>query len=237
MRIGVSLAAAAVLAFAAAPAAAATLMQEVSFDVTHILSVTAQSSYAEARTQDSPLAFAAFDPRRGVLTAVEWQLSSDQDLQTGVMVEGTGSHTLSDGHAYSTLTLHGNVAAGGIVNLLTAPGPINCATGVAPGTCAATASVRGPFDLFYVEAGPALADYLGVGPLDVELLSQITLNGGGKAGIGLRASGQLDWVGTLGLTYVYAPTGSVPEPGAWALMILGFAGVGAVIRRRRLAAA
>jgi hypothetical protein len=31
--------------------------------------------------------------------------------------------------------------------------------------------------------------------------------------------------------------GAVPEPGAWALMIMGFGGVGAVIRRRRLALA
>lgn len=29
------------------------------------------------------------------------------------------------------------------------------------------------------------------------------------------------------------PTGAVPEPGAWALMILGFGGVGATLRRRR----
>lgn len=33
-------------------------------------------------------------------------------------------------------------------------------------------------------------------------------------------------------------TGGVPEPGAWALMLLGFGGAGAMIRsRRRLAAA
>jgi hypothetical protein len=32
-------------------------------------------------------------------------------------------------------------------------------------------------------------------------------------------------------------TGAVPEPAAWALMILGFGGVGAVLRRRRAAAA
>jgi hypothetical protein len=33
------------------------------------------------------------------------------------------------------------------------------------------------------------------------------------------------------------PTGAVPEPAAWALMIAGFGGVGAMLRRRRLAAA
>ena len=36
------------------------------------------------------------------------------------------------------------------------------------------------------------------------------------------------------VTTFMGPVG-VPEPGTWALMILGFGGVGAVIRRRRLA--
>jgi hypothetical protein len=34
---------------------------------------------------------------------------------------------------------------------------------------------------------------------------------------------------------VINPTGGVPEPGVWALMILGFGGAGAMLRRRRLA--
>jgi hypothetical protein len=33
------------------------------------------------------------------------------------------------------------------------------------------------------------------------------------------------------------PTGGVPEPGAWALMIVGFGGIGSVLRRRRHTAA
>lgn len=33
------------------------------------------------------------------------------------------------------------------------------------------------------------------------------------------------------------PVGGVPEPGAWALMILGFGGAGAMLRRRRIALA
>jgi hypothetical protein len=33
------------------------------------------------------------------------------------------------------------------------------------------------------------------------------------------------------------PTGGIPEPGSWALMILGFGGAGAMIRSRRLRAA
>ena len=43
---------------------------------------------------------------------------------------------------------------------------------------------------------------------------------------------------TDGGDLVYAPqTGGVPEPATWAMLITGFAGVGAVLRRRRFAAA
>lgn len=38
-----------------------------------------------------------------------------------------------------------------------------------------------------------------------------------------------------GLTYtLFSPSGAVPEPATWALMILGFGGAGAMLRRRRL---
>jgi len=37
---------------------------------------------------------------------------------------------------------------------------------------------------------------------------------------------------TLTLTQ-YTPTGGVPEPGTWAMMLLGFGGIGLAIRRRR----
>ena len=35
------------------------------------------------------------------------------------------------------------------------------------------------------------------------------------------------------ITFMPGSTGAVPEPGAWALMILGFGGAGAVLRRAR----
>lgn len=51
-----------------------------------------------------------------------------------------------------------------------------------------------------------------------------------------------DWHGDLRATlitsvYTATPVGGVPEPGAWVLMILGFAGAGAALRRRRAATA
>lgn len=47
------------------------------------------------------------------------------------------------------------------------------------------------------------------------------------------AFGQGTWTRGGGV----APNGAVPEPAAWALMIAGFGGVGAVLRRRRSMAA
>lgn len=47
--------------------------------------------------------------------------------------------------------------------------------------------------------------------------------------------------GATGLTYnvaardAFAPTGAVPEPATWALMILGFGAAGAALRGRRRA--
>lgn len=43
-----------------------------------------------------------------------------------------------------------------------------------------------------------------------------------------------DWMTAAGPNPFLNPPGGVPEPGAWALMILGFGGVGAALRRRRL---
>ena len=44
-----------------------------------------------------------------------------------------------------------------------------------------------------------------------------------------------DWNAGEGRGYVveFSPTNAVPEPGAWALMIVGFGAAGAMVRRRR----
>jgi hypothetical protein len=62
-------------------------------------------------------------------------------------------------------------------------------------------------------------------------LYNVTIYGAGDA---VLFSGQLDarLTGNDSLTFD-APTGGVPEPSAWALMILGFGGAGAALRGRR----
>jgi len=37
-----------------------------------------------------------------------------------------------------------------------------------------------------------------------------------------------------GITFALVPTVGVPEPASWAMMLLGFAGIGAAMRRRKL---
>jgi hypothetical protein len=65
-------------------------------------------------------------------------------------------------------------------------------------------------------------------------LYNVTVYGAGNA---VLFSGQLDarTTGNASLSFD-APTGGVPEPSSWALMILGFGGAGAFLRRRRLLA-
>ena len=69
---------------------------------------------------------------------------------------------------------------------------------------------------------------LGVG------LHTITLNGSVAPGEpGLTGS----YAGTLNINFDGGGGNEIPEPGTWALMIVGFGGAGAMLRRRRLVVA
>ncbi|MEW5685897.1 MAG: PEPxxWA-CTERM sorting domain-containing protein [Pseudomonadota bacterium] len=62
----------------------------------------------------------------------------------------------------------------------------------------------------------------------------------GRYGSVLVAEGALDARGpshSARAALPHAPVAAVPEPGAWALMIMGFGAAGAVVRRRRAARA
>jgi hypothetical protein len=56
---------------------------------------------------------------------------------------------------------------------------------------------------------------------------------GAFSALAIKNSGDNAGSLTLNQGYVGVPVGSVPEPASWALMILGFGGVGATLRRRR----
>ena len=56
----------------------------------------------------------------------------------------------------------------------------------------------------------------------INTLDFIVNNGGGPTGLRVEMTGSAD-----------ASTGAVPEPAAWAMMLVGFGGLGMVLRRRR----
>ncbi|MDZ4370585.1 MAG: PEPxxWA-CTERM sorting domain-containing protein [Phenylobacterium sp.] len=86
----------------------------------------------------------------------------------------------------------------------------------------------------YVGSAPQFTSTLGSGesPFDFD----VTLAAGGTVSFGLSAAGShlFDSTGfKLTVTELDPPTGAIPEPATWAMMIMGFAGAGAALRRRR----
>lgn len=55
----------------------------------------------------------------------------------------------------------------------------------------------------------------------------------GRAAMALREGSESRYTGIDDLSLIGSTSGGVPEPAAWALMIVGFGGVGALLRRRR----
>lgn len=55
----------------------------------------------------------------------------------------------------------------------------------------------------------------------------------GRAAMALQDGGDSRYAGTDNLNLGGSTSGGVPEPAAWALMIVGFGGVGGLLRRRR----
>lgn len=55
----------------------------------------------------------------------------------------------------------------------------------------------------------------------------------GGAGNGGSVGADIDAVGAISTRAFVPPTGAVPEPSTWAMMLMGFAGLGAALRRAR----
>ncbi|THD58414.1 PEPxxWA-CTERM sorting domain-containing protein [Phenylobacterium sp.] len=92
--------------------------------------------------------------------------------------------------------------------------------------------------LFYLnsEGDPndahTLADWLTIDPsLASDVVGGFYVGVGSGAGAGYLA--HVDDITADGTTYNFETAAGVPEPADWALMILGFAGAGAVLRRRQ----
>lgn len=88
------------------------------------------------------------------------------------------------------------------------------------------------------DLGPTLPQALTVSNLDTATAAFEIRGTGGNFGQRYRHIGVARFDGDVGLVPRGGgdpPVGGVPEPGTWALMILGFGGAGAVLRRRRFA--
>lgn len=127
-------------------------------------------------------------------------------------------------------------------------GPDEAIDGVYPANYDYTFDITVPG--VYHSGGAGANEYLTVTFAAATTLSKIQIYGRGDcctsrdlydvtiygAGDTVLFSGRLDarTTGNDSLSFD-APTGGVPEPSSWALMILGFGGAGALLRRRRLA--
>jgi hypothetical protein len=90
----------------------------------------------------------------------------------------------------------------------------------------------------YVGAAPQFANLLLAGAQAFDF--EATLAAGDRVSFVLGAAGNYTYDSTglsLTVTSLDDTVGGVPEPATWAMMILGFAGAGAALRRRRVGVA
>ncbi|MDZ4373708.1 MAG: PEPxxWA-CTERM sorting domain-containing protein [Phenylobacterium sp.] len=85
------------------------------------------------------------------------------------------------------------------------------------------------------DIGPTLPTALALADLDTATASFENRRSGG-VGMGYKNVGYSKFGGAIEVPLGAGdpPVGGVPEPGTWALMILGFGGAGVMLRRRRL---
>jgi hypothetical protein len=201
---------------------------------------TASRSWTERANTLTALSFDAFDTTLGTLTGVSLAFTGAQDFTTG------GSIVVPDGAALAMTSSFGvytsDVAiAGQELESFTAPnlGLQGCTP--VGGVCLTQATLR--HDQAIDLALDDLAPFRAGAPVALDLSSTVILSplvtvfGDPAPAITLLSS--LQWSGQATLTYAYDPAvaAAVPEPAAWALMLAGFAGLGATLRGRRARAA
>lgn len=115
-------------------------------------------------------------------------------------------------------------------NLLT---PVTLATGLNFAAGSYYLVLDGPVSTF---PNVTDVDWVG-GPGSVALAPGFSLDGYFRTGAGAPFAPASDFTGDPGGNYAFgiftAPTAAVPEPGTWAMLLLGFAATGAALRRRR----
>lgn len=172
--------------------------------------------------------------------ALEWTLQ-DVVLSDGAAVAGTFNYD-ADNNVYSNVNI--TVAAGpdyATPTELTVPIPVNGAAFTASWFEATEGSYAGDAtglkQLFLVFAG-GLTDEGGKVTIAKDYGSpQFSVCGDPKCITNSTAFPEVDGGVNQGFVTTEAVAGGVPEPGAWALMLLGFGGFGVTLRVRRRAVA
>lgn len=218
------------------PAGAATMVQS-------------SASYAPV-----PGGFAAFDSSLGTLTSVTLAASTTDHRTaaiTGPLAPGVKSpvpvNWSVNGHLDLTLFAFGGPSLSPLSVALNGSGS---GTYAAPGNFDYAVTGSGLFNLdpsFFLLNGPSTYDF-GINAVDPGLFDYSTdtmfssskrraniVGFNGRCYDGTSFGGDACNSTTYTLTYNFTPlaTSAVPEPGSWAMMLLGFLGVGMATRRRR----
>ncbi|HEY8004531.1 MAG TPA: PEPxxWA-CTERM sorting domain-containing protein [Phenylobacterium sp.] len=214
-------------------ASAAVFVQSAPFEQVHGVTLT-EAPYVANDTQATGLHFEAFDSALGVLTGVRWTLTSSEDYGSGLLSPGNGDQQILVSQTESWLAVDG----ARLGDLLVAPpmGGFSCSAPRGE-DCFQVVHTLADFNLDVVAAD--LAPFAAPAGVDASLASDTILVGNQHLLSG-TASGVLDWKGDLSLTYDYAPrvaAAGVPEPATWTMMLVGFGGLGAMLRRQARARA
>lgn len=182
----------------------------------------------DLRTPDAgnPQAIAMFDPTLGTLNNVAVGLTFTGGA-LGFEGVDPGAYTLTTTFTYGLAQSAPCCAVAPVVGQFVESTPVTISAGQQQ------TSVAGGSDSAFI-ADSDLSNFEGSGPLALAFATSYRLDGPGAGTWLVTQAG----AATFTFTYDYTPaavipTGGVPEPGSWAMMILGLGAAGCALRRRR----
>jgi hypothetical protein len=199
--------------FATALAYGALLQSTVAFAATETVGTNFGFNYGSPT-----FALPAFDPALGTLTGVELEVDSLNIVQIDLFDD------LQDEPRAFTAT------ATSYVDFIGPDGTYAGGMGFVEfdGTSAGFGAIEGPIEVDYVSGTASTLDvnaYEGASPLKISY----SWSGGTNYSVtpdGFGVGGYTQGSANFSVVYTYTPTAPVPEPSTWAMMLIGFAGLG-----------
>ena len=190
---------------------------------------SAQAAVELFTTEFGPsLSFAAFDPALGSLNSATLKLNLTvfDDFIVANTTGGPQDFTLAD-LVFASIT-----APDGSTYVEDTATPVIPLTSV---FAFDMFDIHTPIVLTAVDAHPDLASFSSATAAKVSYSADVAEQFGPQRVLGLQIVPLGDFfLGNATLTYDYSPSiAAVPEPSAWALMVMGFAALGAGLRRAR----